>query len=147
MTAPVAWAPSYRAVPRPRGAPAGTETRDSPPISSSDPAATGADIRSPRTATARPVATSGSARLSVPAVAAATRPRPVTKNMYAAAVAAIPSQAARAAERGSASAGSSGSVQGSRAAPPASSVTDTAPAIPIPLIPALRPVSTLADTV
>ncbi|WP_258940003.1 hypothetical protein [Actinomadura luteofluorescens] len=81
MTAPVAWAPSYRAAPRRRGAGAGTETRKSPPISSSDPAATGADIRSPRTATARPVATSGSARLSVPAVAAATRPRPVTKNM------------------------------------------------------------------
>nr|WP_268843217.1 hypothetical protein [Actinomadura sp. K4S16] len=93
------------------------------------------------------MATSGSARLSVPAVAADTRPRPVTKNMYAAAVAAIPSQATSAAERGAASAGSSGSVQGSRAAPPASSVTDTAAAIAMPDVPAPRPVRTLADTV
>nr|WP_243715942.1 hypothetical protein [Actinomadura darangshiensis] len=88
------------------------------------------------------MATSGSARLRVPAVAAGTRPRPVTKNMYAAAVAAIPSQATSAAGRGAAREGSSAIVQGSRAAPPASSVTDTAAAMPTS-----RPVRTLAETV
>ncbi|MEO3827583.1 hypothetical protein [Actinomadura sp. B10D3] len=88
------------------------------------------------------MATSGSARLSVPAVAAVTRPRPATKAMYATAVAATPSQATSAADRGSARAGSSASVQGSRAAPPASSVTDTAA-----VIATSRPVRTLAETV
>nr|WP_216858296.1 hypothetical protein [Actinomadura verrucosospora] len=105
-------------------------------------------MRSPRTATASTAATSGSARLSVPAVAALTRFRPVTKNMYAAAVAAIPSQATSAADRGSASAGRSASVQGSSTDPPASSVTDTAAAIPmLPPPGALRAVRTFADTV
>nr|WP_246487563.1 MULTISPECIES: hypothetical protein [Actinomadura] len=99
-------------------------------------------MRSPSSNTARPAATSGSTRLSVPAAAAVTRSRPVTKHMYAAAVAAIPSQATSTADRGAASAGSSLSVHGSSTAPPASSVTETAAAIP-----AARPVRTLADTV
>ncbi|HEU5025993.1 MAG TPA: hypothetical protein VFV01_13830 [Spirillospora sp.] len=72
----------------------------------------------------------------------------MTKNMYAAAVAATPSHATRAAERGAASSGRSASVQGSSTDPPASSVTDTAAAMPMPP-PAgpLRPVRTFADTV
>nr|WP_242614516.1 hypothetical protein [Actinomadura roseirufa] len=103
-------------------------------------------MRSPRTATARTAATSGSARLSVPAVAAVTRRRPVTKNMYAAAVVATPSQATSAAEAGRASSGRPAAVQGSRTAPPASRVTDTAAAIS-PADSPPRRVNSLADTV
>nr|WP_245667912.1 hypothetical protein [Actinomadura macra] len=114
----------------------------SPANRSRDPAPTGTDIRSPRTATAMPVATSGSARLSVPAVAALTRRRPATKAVYAAAVAAIPSQATSAAVRGAASLGVSASIHGSSAVPPARSVTETAAVMPT----SCR-VRTLADTV
>ncbi|HEY8481524.1 MAG TPA: hypothetical protein VIL71_17000 [Spirillospora sp.] len=93
---------------------------------------TGADMRSPSSQIASAAATSGSTRLSVPAAAAVTRPRPVTKHMYATAVAATASQTTSATERGAASAGSSASVHGSSADPPASSVTDTAAVIPAP---------------
>nr|WP_242619421.1 hypothetical protein [Actinomadura fibrosa] len=71
----------------------------------------------------------------------------MTNAMYAAAVAAIPSQATSAAERGAARAGSPASVHGSSTAPPASSVTDTAAAMPRPPATTSRAVRTLAETV